>query len=272
MLAESIDSLLKNPRMDADTPWKNILDVYFRDFLELCLPDLEKKIDWKKGYVCLDKELHKLHHDSKVKGSVVDKLIKIWPIERNATWLLIHLEVQCSRDSHFPIRMFIYKYRIFDRYKVPIISIALLADGQSKWCPNYYREEIFGCHVEMRYLVIKVLDYLPQCAKLQKIANPFAKIILAQLVILATLRNPQHRLEKKVFLTRQLFNHGWDKNRIVELFKFIDWLIALPEDFKLQYHQATQQIEEEESMGYVSTAEWVGMKKGDATRHAARKS
>src|ERR1700722_2272629 len=96
----------KNPRLDADTPWKNILEIYFGDFLRFFLPDLAIKVDWSKGYVSLDKELQKIYRDSQAKKGIVDKLIKVWNVDNKEGWFLMHLEIQGFRSANFPARMF----------------------------------------------------------------------------------------------------------------------------------------------------------------------
>ena len=41
------------------------------------------------------------------------------------TWLLIHIEIQSSPGPAFPQRMFVYNYRVFDRYEVEVVSLAV---------------------------------------------------------------------------------------------------------------------------------------------------
>ena len=40
-------------------------------------------------------------------------------------WLLIHVEVQGQREADFPRRMFVYAYRLYDRYAREIASLAM---------------------------------------------------------------------------------------------------------------------------------------------------
>ena len=254
--------LLINPRLEADTPWKDVLEIYFRSFIEFCFPRLAKEIDWQRGYDALDKELAKIYQDSQVNNSNADKLIKAWKTNQKEQFFLIHIEVQCSRDKHFSTRMYVYNYRIYDRYKVPVISIAILADGQPAWKPEKYNQKLFGCDIQMRYLLVKIKDYAAERYRLYKLNNPFAMIILAQLVALETRHNPQKRLQEKASLTRSLFARNWPIYQIMTVFKFVDWLIALPDELKLEYLNLTEEIDKEKIMGYLSTAEWVGLQKG----------
>lgn len=37
-------------RSDYDSPWKEILEAYFRDFMQFFFPQIETEIAWKRGY------------------------------------------------------------------------------------------------------------------------------------------------------------------------------------------------------------------------------
>lgn len=102
--------------MKQDVLWKNILDELFPDFLAFFFPEIYRDIDLSAGYQFLDKELTKIIKNSAVGGRIVDKLVKVYLHDGSEKWLLIHLEIQGYPEENFPERMFIYNYRIFDRY------------------------------------------------------------------------------------------------------------------------------------------------------------
>src|SRR6202161_4445981 len=113
-------------RNNYDTPWKEILETHFRDFMMLCHPEAAKEIDWAKGYESLDKELSAMTKDAATGVRFVDKLLKVWRIGGGEIWILIHIEVQQEPEGNFARRMYTYYYRLFDRYQHPIVSIAIL--------------------------------------------------------------------------------------------------------------------------------------------------
>jgi len=47
----------QNNSDDYDSPWKNILESYFEEFMQFFFPDAAKDIDWSPGYEFWDKEL-----------------------------------------------------------------------------------------------------------------------------------------------------------------------------------------------------------------------
>ena len=40
------------------------------------------------------------------------------------SWVYIHLEVQGNPEAECPERMFVYNYRVFDRYRTPVYGFA----------------------------------------------------------------------------------------------------------------------------------------------------
>ena len=99
-----------------DSPWKESLDIYFESFLNLCFPAVHREIDWSQGYESLDKELQKISPQGKMGLRVVDKLVRVWRTTGQEEWILVHVEVQSQPEAGFAERMFVYHYRLRDRY------------------------------------------------------------------------------------------------------------------------------------------------------------
>ena len=49
-----------------DSPWKEILDLYFRQFMAFFFPDAHDDIDWVRGYETLEQELRQLTRDAEM--------------------------------------------------------------------------------------------------------------------------------------------------------------------------------------------------------------
>ena len=54
---------------------------------------------------------------------------------------------------------------------------------------------------------------------------------------------------------------GYDRQDILELYRFIDWLMNLPEKLELEFRQKLQEYQLEGQMGYVSGIEKTAMQK-----------
>jgi len=66
--------------------------------------------------------------DDEIGKQVADTLVKVWLRNGAETCLLTHVEVQGQAQVIFPERMYIYNSRIFDLYRRPVVSLAVLAD------------------------------------------------------------------------------------------------------------------------------------------------
>ena len=122
-----------------DSVWKETIEAYFEEFLNFFFPKIAKDIDLQKGYEFLDKELQKIVQYSELGKRWADLLIKVFLKDGSEKWLLIHIEVQSYFEKDFAKRMFVYNYRIFDRYNKDVVSLAILADPSPNFRPNEYK-------------------------------------------------------------------------------------------------------------------------------------
>lgn len=252
-----------NPRQDWDSPWKEALVDFFQEFVCLCFPLMAQEIDWARGYAFLDKELQAISKKTATGTRTVDKLVKVYR-KKTEVWVLVHAEVQGQAQSDFAERMFTYYYRLYDRYRVPIISVALLIDVNPVWLPNRYQFALWGTNLQFEYNVVKILAYQAQSAALKESTNPFATVILTQLaaINLAKANSSQQQLMTKLTLAKSLYEKGWAKDYIYKLFRFIDWLIDLPEDLMIEFDQQLHHFEEVKHMPYITSLERLYMKRG----------
>ncbi len=247
---------------DFDTPWKEVLEIYFKDFLLFFFPEAADGIDWHAGYKFLDKELQQVSKDSELGRRYADKLVQVYRIDGEEVWVLIHVEIQAQQDTNFAKRMYTYNYRIFDHYNRPVVSLAILADPQPAWRPNKFSWELWGCQVGIQFPMIKLLDYADKWPELESNNNPFATCTMAHLKTMETKGDVAARRRWKVILARRLYDQGKDKKYILNLFRFIDWIMNLPDDQEKSFWEEIQNIEKEKTMPYVTSVERLGIQKG----------
>lgn len=231
-------------------------------FLAFFFPEAHTAIAWERGYEFLDKELQKVVRDAKLGKRLVDKLVRVNTRDGAEAWVLVHIEVQGQADAEFPRRMYVYNYRLFDRYDRRVASMAVLTDNQPQWRPSAFGYELWGCRVGLEFPVVKLLDYKDDWATLESNPNPFAIVVMAHLQTHATRRRPNERLQSKLALVRMLYQRGYEKQDILELFRFIDWVLVLPEELETAFAQGVIEYEETAKMPYVTSVERVGIKKG----------
>jgi len=250
-------------RNESDTAWKEILDAYFKDCIDYCLPKLSELINWQKPFISLDKELQAITKGTENGRRLLDKLFKVFLKDGREQWVLIHIEVQGKPDDAFPKRMFTYGYRIYDKYQQPVVSCAILTDDSKRWRPDHYEINFAGSYLSCGFLLIKLIDYRNKLKELEASTNPFASVILVQLAALEARSKPdEQRKQVKFALTRRLYEKGFSKKEVSNLYKFIDWLIGLPKPLELKYLNEVYELEESKKMAYVSNAEKFGMERG----------
>ena len=193
----------------------------------------------------------------------VDKLIEVRLKSGVEQWILIHVEVQMDDKGDFPVRMFIYHYRIFDKYnRREVVSFAVLGDDNPNWRPNSYNHQRWGMEVDFRFPMVKLLDYAARRAELEASDNPFATVVLAHLDTQETRERLGERKDRKFALVRRLLERGWDAKKVRQLFRVIDWMMELPEDLKIEFNDQITRYQEEKKMPFIDTFEEIGMKKG----------
>jgi hypothetical protein len=247
--------------MDFDSPWKEALELYFRAFLALFYPHIHADIYWSRDYVFLDKELQKSVPKAGRGRLYVDKLVKVWRKNGREAWVLIHIEVQAQREAGFPRRMYRYNTRLTERYNRTVVSLAVLADDDPNWRPDHFETELWGWSVRMGWPALKLLDYADRVAELEGSQNPFAKVVLAHLKTLETRGDPAGRRTWKLRLVRGLYERGFSKEDVRQLFHVIDWLMELPSPVQQRFEQELHEYEEGRRMPYVTSIERSGMRK-----------
>jgi hypothetical protein len=116
--------------------------------------------------------------------------------------------------------------------------------------------------VSFRFPVVKLLEFKQQWSALAASRNPFATVVMAHLQALETRQNRKKRKEAKLALTKRLYEQGYQREDILNLFKFIDWLMSLPTELEQEFQQELNQYEEEKRMPYITSVERMGMEKG----------
>jgi hypothetical protein len=225
-------------------------------------PQIESNIDWDKGYEFLDKEFQQIVREAEQGKIYADKLVKVWQKNGSEIWRLIHVEIQSQVQSEFPERMYVYNYRIFDRYRRPVLSLAVLADDNPDWRPNSYSRELWCSRVSLEFPMVKLLDYQGEGDVLSESTNPFAIIVAAHLTNQQTRRNVNQRYDGKLKIAKSLYQKGYSRGDILELFRLIDWMINLPEMAEQEFKKEIQRFEEEKQVAYITSVERIARQEG----------
>lgn len=236
-----------------DETWKEAITEYFESFMSFFYPEIHPRINWQKTPISLDKELEQITASAETKKRHADKLYKVWLLDGQEIWILIHIEIQSQYEKEFPQRMYIYNYRAYDLYHQPVISLAILGDDSKTWRPNSYQ---YGCgksQVKIEFDIVKLLDYSDE--ELLESNNIFAIVVMAHLKTKVTTSNLLQREQWKWTLTRLLYEKGYNRKQIVDLYKVIDLMMSLSQDLQLSFETKFTQFQEERKMPLLSNIE-----------------
>ena len=193
---------------DFDIAWKEALDALFEPFMAFFFPDAYRDIDWARRFEMLDKELQQISPESEQGRRVVDKLVKVWRTNGQDEWVLVHIEVQSQPDTEFAQRMYVYNYRLFDRYNRRVASFAVLGDDRPAWRPKRFGYELWGTKVGIEFATAKLLDYAADEAALEANPNPFAVVVLAHLKTLEYAHDERHGAPRRCGWSRGFTSEG----------------------------------------------------------------
>ena len=110
--------------------------------------------------------------------------------------------------------------------------------------------------------MVKLLELADRLAALETDPNPFALITAAHLYTARTRHDPEARFRFKRRLVRLLYRHGWDRQRVLDLFAVIDWMMRLPDALERALWNEIQTIEGERKMAYVTSIERLAIQRG----------
>jgi hypothetical protein len=121
---------------------------------------------------------------------------------------------------------------------------------------------LWGCRVGIEFPIVKLRDYQKRWAELEANDNPLATVVMAHLQMRATRRNFENRLQWKMRLVRRLYERGYARQDVLELFRFIDWVLTLPEGLEARFRTELARFEEETQMPYITSIERMGIEQG----------
>jgi hypothetical protein len=247
---------------DSDSALKEILESYIKEFLAFLLPPVHHDIDWRVPPEFLDKELAKAHRRGGLGKRIVDKLVKVRLLSGAEAWILIHVEIQGYADPKLEERVFISNHRIFDSTRLEVVSLVVLTDPSPSYRPCRFERRRWGQTQLLEFPTVKLLDYSHRLEELNADPNPFALVVLAHLEAHKA-RTDADRLDVKTRLVKMLCERGRGREDIMQLLRFIDWLIALPDDLEDEFDRRVEPLVKEESMPYVTSWERRAERKGE---------
>ena len=252
----------EDTRDDYDGAWKEVIEHYLPDFFAFFFKAAFVQIDWHKGYEFLDQELRSLTPQSELGKRVADKLIRVYLLTGEEHWVYLHIEVQTSYQAGLSKRVFVYNYRIFDKFDRPVSSFVILADDRPGWNPDCHEYETLGTRLRLEYQTVKLLRYTERMDELLASDNPFAQFTAIHLQTRKTRNEADTRYQVKRNFIKHLTGKGWSNQRIHYLIKELDNLMNLPPELNQKLWGEFTANQEVNVMGYLATLEHDAIQRG----------
>lgn len=209
---------------DYDAVWQQALVRYIADFTEFFLRETWQGAPLPASY---DNELARCSRDGKLGPRRLDKLLGA--VDANGNPCLWHIEVQVARRRDFAERMFVCHYRLYDHFRLPVRSIAILGDPSPTWRPARFDLATGGTQLSFSFESFKLRDLDEQLAGLLLSDNVFAWLAVAHLLTLRTRREPNARMLVKSSLLAGLRSCNWESKKFRDVFDLIDRMMSLPQ-------------------------------------------
>ncbi len=245
--------------MDYDSAWKEVIEKLFEDFIKFFFPDIYKDIDFNIKPQFLSGELRKLYREGTVGKRYADVLVKVHLKDGTVRCIFIHIEVQGRKDENLPERTYVYNYRIYDHHRETneeVVSLLILTDEDGNFRPAEFCKKRWGFELLMKVPMVKIIDYREKLEELEKSDNPMALVVLAQLESHEAKKSAdEKKYDVKLNLMKRCLRKGYTGNYIRRLFRFIDWVIALPQKYEHKLSREIVRLKEEIKMPYVASYE-----------------
>ena len=165
--------------IDHDQVFKTLIREFFREFIELFLPDKAAVIDFG-SVVFLDKET--FMDLPRGRKRAMDLVAQVQLKTGDRELILVHTEFESEREADFPRRMCEYHCQLFLRHHQPIMPIALFSDD-GEWrerLPDGYSLKVAGeTYLAFRYHLIRLRDFAARSYLRQQ--NPLAFALAAKM-------------------------------------------------------------------------------------------
>lgn len=234
-------------RVDHDRLFKELLQTFFGEFVELFFPQV---------YAALDPE-HIKFLQQEIFTDVtsgdkhrVDILVET-RLKGEPGIILVHIENQASVQKEFAERMFVYFSRLYQEHRCRILPIAVFTYSQERNEPNFFRLEFpFMPVLDFHFLTVELKKY--HWRDYIHSDNPVAAALLSKMGY-----QKQERVQVKLEFLRMLVRMELDLARMTLLTGFFESYLKLNEAEERRLEEDMGKIDEKEAQKMMEiTTSW----------------
>src|SRR5690625_3208259 len=216
-----------------DQLYKELSNTFFKELLEIFFPDIHENIDFDK-ISPLSEEVY-----TDVLGGDVRKLDIVIEtrLKKEDVVIIVHIEPQSYRQPDFSERMYHYFSMLYNKYRKPIIPIAIFSHGRRP-VENHYTMEFDFFHVlTFNYLTLHLhkmnwRDYI-------RSDNPVAAALLSEMGY-----QKEERIEVKKEFLRMITRMELDPARQRLIYGFFESYLKLTEQEEEQLMDEVSKLPE----------------------------
>ncbi|MCX7712488.1 MAG: hypothetical protein N2035_02290 [Chthoniobacterales bacterium] len=228
----------KTFRSDYDLGWKEALQTYLREFLDLFFPPIASEIAWDKPITWLSQETlpppSSLAESPPHPKGIVDALLRVHLRNGHPHHHLLLLEIQAHPHHSFPLRMFLYFSSLLQQYKDNLLPAAVLTDLNPNWKPSEFHYQIFDCQLSFRFPICKLLELEDRCKNSSSFA---AMVVRLQLAALRFRGKPALLLQAPKQLFSEAKALGWKPKQLADFLRVMGPMKRLPKLHLLHFKE-----------------------------------
>jgi predicted transposase/invertase (TIGR01784 family) len=223
-------------QIDHDRLFKELLETFFAEFIELFFPAAARSIDLKHIQFLQQEIFTDVTAGEKRK---VDILVET-RLKDEPGLILVHVEPQAYEQKNFNERMFIYFSRLYEKYRRKIIPVAVFSYDRVRDEPDRF---------ELGFPFLEVLNFRFYKLELKKLNwreyiqsdNPVAAALLSKMGF-----KPEEKVKVKLEFMRMLVRMKLDPARMELLAGFFETYLKLNREEEEQYNRELGKLDSKE--------------------------
>jgi len=222
--------------IDHDRLFKELLETFFAEFMELFFPEAVRSIDLMRIKFLQQEVFTDVTAGEKRK---VDILVET-RLKDEPGLILVHVEPQAYVQKNFNERMFIYFSRLYEKYRRRILPVAVFSYDRVRDEPDSFKLEFpFMDILDFRFykLELKKLNWREYIQS----DNPVAAALLCKMGF-----KPEEKVKVKLEFMRMLVRMKPDPARMELLAGFFETYLKLNREEEEQYDRELGKLDSKE--------------------------
>ncbi|MDF1811607.1 MAG: DUF4351 domain-containing protein [Verrucomicrobiales bacterium] len=227
-----------------DEPWKAFIVNHFRAFLNVYFAGMAGNVDWNTEPVFDPTEVSQFLGTAKRRNKFVDVIVQVTLLTGEQQIVLLHFEVQTNYSSDLGKRLYLLNCGLqwqFPEYDV--VSLVIRTDLARKWEQLTYHFELDEYSLNAKFPTCKISENL-KTTWVDDFTLP-VMVARAQIEALRTSSDAEARYEAKKQLIRMLYEHKYERDEVLEILRYLDWMMHLSEDLERRLREELKAIKSE---------------------------